>query len=83
MSKSNVIEILKKVVRTIPGHKSQNTLTIPGLYWCEHMHAAPIASSPGSFLKNGGRREPGNICEKSCRLPARHHSCDQRRTLLL
>ena len=42
-----------------------------------------VASSPGSLLKNGRRREPGNIREKSCRLLARHHSCDQRRTLLL
>ena len=29
-----------------------------------------VASSPGSLLKNGGRREPGNIRGKSCRLPA-------------
>ena len=29
-----------------------------------------LASSPGSLLKNGGRREPGNIRGKSCRLPA-------------
>ena len=28
-----------------------------------------LASSPGSLLKNGGRREPGNICRKSCQLP--------------
>ena len=24
--------------------------------------------------KNRGRREPGNICEESCRLPARYHA---------
>ena len=52
-----------------------------------HLHiaegAGDLASSPGSFLKNGGRRELGNIREKSCRLLARHHSCDQRRTLPL
>ena len=41
------------------------------------------SSSPGSLLKNVGRREPGNIREKSCRLPAHHHSCDQRRMLPL
>ena len=29
-----------------------------------------LASSPGSLLKNGGRREPGNIRRKSCRLLA-------------
>ena len=40
----------------------------------------PLASSPGSLLKTGGRRESDNICEKSCRLLARHHSCDHRRT---
>ena len=34
----------------------------------------PLALSPGSLLKNGRRREPGNIREKSCWLPARHHS---------
>ena len=28
-----------------------------------------LASSPGFLLKNGGRREPGNIRGKSCRLP--------------
>ena len=42
-----------------------------------------LASSPGSLLKNRGRREPGNIRGKSCRLPARHHSCDQHRMLPL
>ena len=42
-----------------------------------------VASVPGSLLKTGGRREPGNIREKSCRLPARHHPCDKRRTRLL
>ena len=31
--------------------------------------------------KTGGRREPGNILEKSCGLPAHHHSCDQHWTL--
>ena len=29
----------------------------------QHHH---LASFPGSLLKNGGRREPGNIREKSC-----------------
>ena len=28
---------------TIPGHKSQITLTISGQYWRKHMHAAPSA----------------------------------------
>ena len=28
-----------------------------------------VALSPGSLLKNWGRREPGNIRGKSCRLP--------------
>ena len=33
---------------------------------------------PSSLLKNGGRREPGTICGKSCR----HHClCDQRRSV--
>ena len=42
-----------------------------------------VDSVPGSLLKNGGRREPGNIHEKNCRLPVRHHSCDHCKTLLL
>ena len=32
-----------------------------------------VALSPGSLLKNSGRREPVNILKKSCQLPARHH----------
>ena len=44
---------------------------------------AILASSPGSLLNNGGKREPGNIHKKCCRLSARHHSCDQRRTFPL
>ena len=30
-----------------------------------------------------GRREPGNIGGSNRSLPARHHSCDKQRTLLL
>ena len=49
------------------------------LYACAHE-----VSFPGSLLKNGGGGgEPGNIRGKSCRLPARHQSCDQSRTLPL
>ena len=55
-------------------------LVISNRLECLHL---VLASSPGSLLKNGGRREPGNIRGKSCRLPARHDSCDQRRTLPL
>ena len=40
---SNGIEIQRYMSCTIPGHKSWNTLTIPGQYWHEHMHAAPSA----------------------------------------
>ena len=31
-------------------------------------HGFTVASSPGSLLKNGGRREPGNIRGRSCQL---------------
>ena len=52
---SNGIEIQWYMSCTIPGHKSWNTLTIPGQYWHEHMHAAPSAwqSIPRSQDSNG------------------------------
>ena len=37
-----------------------------GSRWSE----SNLASSPGSLLKNRGKREPGNIRGNSCRLPA-------------
>jgi len=40
-----------------------------------------LASVPGSLLKNGGRKELGNIHGKSCCLLVCHDSCDIRRTL--
>ena len=39
-----------------------------------------LASYPGSFSR---RKEPGNIGGVEPLLPACHHSCDKRRTLLL
>jgi len=47
--------------------------TLDGVILCD---GCKLASSLGSLLKNGGRREPGNIREKSCRFQVRHHSCD-------
>ena len=37
---------------------------------CPYQAKPQVASSPGSLLKSRGRREPGNIRGKSCRLPA-------------
>ena len=39
------------------------------MFWREfHWAQGTLVTSPGSLLKNGGRREPGNIRRKSCRL---------------
>ena len=40
---------------------------LPTLSVLSVLSADKVASSPGSLLKNGGRREPGNIRGKSCR----------------
>ena len=50
-----------------------NCLLPRGIEWQSLIRVDPrylLASSPGCLLKNGGRREPGNICGRSCRLPA-------------
>ena len=41
--------------------------------WCFH-GSDKVVLSPGSLLKNGGKKEPGNIRGKICRLPVCHHS---------
>ena len=74
---------LKHPQQQLTYQSNRNQKTGQKCWWCNYLPivlsplldaSMAVALSPGSLLKNGGRREPGNICKKSCRLLAHHLS---------
>ena len=62
----------------IPHSPSPSTSGYVGTYNINVHVVEALTGSLGPRLspQKRGRREPGNIRKKSCRLPARHHPCD-------